>query len=503
MKKRWIGYAVWLLLAACLYFFENNTGTRIVLCGSLLLPLFPAVRRMLFSADQTEQPARRPVTVKTFSYPEEEESGGVRAYRAGDPINRMHWKLSAKRHEWLIRETARESRPEEAKTEDSGWQNGESAGRIRNKGRLFCWAAALFLLLCLLLIPAANRGAQALCNRVFDASERVNAYVYDRFPVPAEQPVALAALLTAALAALWLGAALLSRRRLPAWGFIAGCTAFQIYFGLSLPDWAQVALAAAFGLRMAGRPWKRRETRTFLAVLLAVTVLIALIWPGVDAATEAASERARDALSRSVGQAAEERRETPAGETETRHTHPLSLIEGDGEARAEKKYRLETAEEQQISMPAWIDYLKIALLLLAAAALVILPFLPFLWLNARRKKALAARGVFAAENAGEAICAIFRQVIAWLDAMGCGAGNLLYREWASRLPEIQPGYAQRFSQCAALFEEAAYSDHAMGEEQRRQALALLDETERAMLARADWKQKLRLKYGECLWTEKA
>ena len=52
-------------------------------------------------------------------------------------------------------------------------------------------------------------------------------------------------------------------------------------------------------------------------------------------------------------------------------------------------------------------------------------------------------------------------------------------------------------------EEAAYSDHPLSEEQRRQALSLLWETERAMLAQADWKRKLRLKFGDCVWTEKA
>ena len=47
MKKRIIGYAVWLILACLLYFFENNTGTRIVLACSLLLPFVPIIRRSL------------------------------------------------------------------------------------------------------------------------------------------------------------------------------------------------------------------------------------------------------------------------------------------------------------------------------------------------------------------------------------------------------------------------------------------------------------------------
>ena len=40
MIARRIGYLCWLLAAAALYFFENNTGTRAVLLASILIPAF-------------------------------------------------------------------------------------------------------------------------------------------------------------------------------------------------------------------------------------------------------------------------------------------------------------------------------------------------------------------------------------------------------------------------------------------------------------------------------
>ena len=40
MTARRIGYALWLLAAAALYFFENNTGTRAVLIASAAVPVF-------------------------------------------------------------------------------------------------------------------------------------------------------------------------------------------------------------------------------------------------------------------------------------------------------------------------------------------------------------------------------------------------------------------------------------------------------------------------------
>jgi len=173
---------------------------------------------------------------------------------------------------------------------------------------------------------------------------------------------------------------------------------------------------------------------------------------------------------------------------------------GGQEAQPDREYRLVTVEEEQISMPHWVNYLRIGLLLLLVIALVILPFLPFLLLNARRKKALEMRKAFQSENVSEAFCAIFQHVIAWLEATGNGAGNLPYVQWSESLRHDLPEqYSDHFARCAAVFEEAAYSNHALAEEQRRQALNLLDETEQWLISRADWKQKLRLKYGKCLY----
>lgn len=51
---------------------------------------------------------------------------------------------------------------------------------------------------------------------------------------------------------------------------------------------------------------------------------------------------------------------------------------------------------------------------------------------------------------------------------------------------------------AALFSEAAYSAHPVTEHQRTDVEKVLDETEHILYDKADWRQKLRLKYVECL-----
>ena len=134
MRRRFIGGAVWLFCAACLYFFENNTGTRIVLLGSLAAFLLPPVRAAFFGADASrdkERPTRR--TVKDFfPQPEEEEPGDVRLYQPGDPVRRIHWKLSAKRGELLIRESEAVTDPrEEKRTVPSPETAGKECFRAR------------------------------------------------------------------------------------------------------------------------------------------------------------------------------------------------------------------------------------------------------------------------------------------------------------------------------------------------------------------------------------
>ena len=109
MRKRWFGFALWLLLACCLYFFENNTGTRAILLCSLLFPLIPPLRFLFFSPDDPEnENAPKPLTVKTYVQQEAEDAGDVRPYAPGDPVRRIHWKLSAKKDELLVRDTAAE-----------------------------------------------------------------------------------------------------------------------------------------------------------------------------------------------------------------------------------------------------------------------------------------------------------------------------------------------------------------------------------------------------------
>lgn len=399
MKKRYLGYAVWLFMAACLYFFENNTGTRVVLALSLTAPLVPALRRAFFRPDEARMArALKNHAVKSPTPADAKQPGEIRKYIPGDPVQRIHWKLSAKKDDLLIREYSRDwdCEPNEARrpapAADEGGVDADGRGRIRAlrlalMGLVFVCAALM------LTVPDANAGARALCNRLFAMSEALNSYAYEYFPAPEGQSVLLAGAL-AALAAISLAALIaVSRSRAVPLCAALALAGFQAYFGLSLPAWANVALYVLLAVKLMKRPLERNSFAACGAAAVLAALLVALILPGVHAPTESASETVRDNLSRMAQQVAGAISEAPAGDTETRHVFTQSLYTGGEESRTGREYRLVNIEQEQISMPHWVNYLKIALLLLLACALIVLPFAPFMLINARRKRARGQKRV--------------------------------------------------------------------------------------------------------------
>lgn len=371
---------------------------------------------------------------------------------------------------------------------------------LRRKRVCFCCAVLMALSIVLLpALPPARLGLMALCNRLFSLSEQANAYAYARFPVPEDQSTVWAWLLIACFLGGYAGLAAALKSRLPLLLLAVLSAAAQAYFGLSLPTYGNILFFLLLGVGVMLFSAPPKCALAFAAAAVLTALLSVGLWPGVDAATEAASETARDHLALVTTALEEGTGESPAAPLETRHVNTRSLISGEAGAPTGREYRLLTVEEQQISQPHWIDYLKILLLLLAAAGAVFAPFAPFWYLNACRKKALEARRAFAGENVGEALCAMFRLAAAYLENGGCGEGNRPFRAWdlgkAEKLPE---DYRRRFAACARLFEEAAYSDHAFSEEQREEMRQFLSETERVFFDEADWKEKLRLRYIKCL-----
>ena len=362
-----------------------------------------------------------------------------------------------------------------------------------------CLAAVVLVLL--FFLPAARESLKCLLNRLFSASEAVNTYVYDRFSIAADASPTLALLLLGGLMAVLLLLSFLRRSRLIPFLFALLLAFAEIWLGLTPPP----LLNALFFVLLMLLVLRIRDPRNAGAVLLAsaaVFLFISAVFPGVNAAQEEQSELARDRLDvleqRITGTYAEENSTAQSAREENR-LHEGADAGSKDDTRNDRGYQHLYEQEQQISRPQRVRYLKIILLTLGILALLTLPFAPFLFFNAKRKRSLARRAEFASPDCAEAIRAMFLHLTAYLDACGMGAGNCSFSRWPERLSGHMPAdYVQEYRYAASLFSEAAYSTHPMTEEQRTNMEKFLDETERILYAEAGWKQKLRLKYVECL-----
>lgn len=362
----------------------------------------------------------------------------------------------------------------------------------------------LFAATLLLVFSPARESLKCLCNLLFAASEAVNAYAYEYFTVAADaSPVPALVLLAAALACLLLSALVGGSRVVPLVTALV-LAGGEIWLGLTPPAAVNVLLFAL--LALLALPMETMRGRlVLLPAIAAIFLSVQLLAPGVRVGLEETSEHVRDRLD-PVEQLVSGADHTPQQEPpqtarEENRLDTETAGEASGDTQNTQDYQHIYEQEQEISPPKRTDYLKVAVLTLLILALLTLPFLPFVLFDARRRRALERRAAFDSPDCGKAIRALFLHLTAYLDSCGKGGGNQPFAQWDGTLTHtLSPEYAARFRQAAALFEEAAYSTHTMGEEQRAELQSLLNETEQLLYDGADRKTKLRLKYLECLHT---
>lgn len=376
------------------------------------------------------------------------------------------------------------------------------SGTSASLRKRFCLCSALTALLsaaALLLIPAARNSAKVLCNRIFAASESANAYLYDYFAVPDGQ-TALTAEILAALTVLGLTvlAVLLRDGRYSLFCMLLFCIP-QIYFGLALPVWLNVLIGGLLGMTLLRPNGSFIPPAVYAGIILICAALTAVFFPGVDPQLESSSETVRDLLGRAAIQISGDARDLPQELLGTRHLNSRTLLNGGGAAAADRTFRLRTVEEEQISRPDFAAVIDLLLIILPAAALAAGAGILLYRLAVRRKRLAEIRHSFESENTAEAVCAVFRHAVRYLECAGCGSGNLPFRDWGEAL-RSSPGadYAALFEACVPVFEEACYSEHRMDRSGLDRVKKLLDLTEVIFFDRADLKQKFRLKFVECL-----
>ena len=357
----------------------------------------------------------------------------------------------------------------------------------------FCCVVAVALSLAMLLLwPAARESAKLLCNLLFDASEQVNSYVYERFPVSDTASPISATVLLSICAVSVCTMAVVRKSRGAALLFMVSLAGAEIYFGLTPPALLNVALFVLPALLLLQGQNLITSAGCVIAALV-IFVVVAVVFPGVDSRMEAASESVRDRLA-PVQQ--------PDEAQKTRYENRLNEQSGRLDAdntQGYQDYRLEQEREQELSKPRRIQYLKIAILLVLIVLLLLTPFLPFVLLDSRRRKALERRAEFLSEDPSEAIRAMFLHMEVYLESSGFAPDNRLFSDCGVEIAERwSAAYANRYADAVALWQEAAYSGHIMTQEQRETMRSILDETEHIIYDQADRKTKFRLKYMECL-----
>lgn len=373
--------------------------------------------------------------------------------------------------------------------EDRGSPNMKTIHR--NKGL----TGLAIVLIVLVISPPIRSGMADLLNRIFELSESRNAYRYVRLSGadPAWQIPAVLVLLGLFLC-LFLVLARLSRP-LAGTVFLTVLASVQVYFGITLSTAVNVLLFLLTVLCLIRPSVKLRDIVFMLAVLLPVFILVGLFLPGTDSGLEQTSEQVRDWFGARFESGGNDG-EMPETVVETRHVNERSLDEGNREARGTEEYRLIQLERMKIARPDWFSLLRVVLPLLGMILLLILPFLPFIFLNRRRQKTMERRKPFEDPDNRIAAMAMFRHVCRYLQATGHLEANCPYR--LCPLPGMNRAFEEQFHQAAIVWERAAYSDHPIEDLQRAEIAQLLEETEKRLYEQADKRQQFRLRTVECL-----
>ncbi len=302
-------------------------------------------------------------------------------------------------------------------------------------------------------------GLALLVNRLFDLSAARQRYLYDKFAVSAISPIP-AVLWSSALTAVcfgWLGAWKCGQPGVLAI-LITACSC--AYFGVTPgATWLLVILALS-GLSMA----VRSELRAAVLLLASAAVIAGLtLWllPGENARISALDDQLRDTL---------------AFTTVTQQTQPESTPTPTPETQPEQANK----EPMLLQIRESMDSKTILLIVLIAVILLVL-FVPAILRDRLQKRRDRNRAGMDSANNAEAIRATFRYALLWLRASESDAREM-------------PGYDAAYR----LWQEAAFSDHAMTFEQREQVQAFQKTVSDTIQTEAGCLQKWKLRYQYAL-----
>lgn len=324
-------------------------------------------------------------------------------------------------------------------------------------------AAGILSVLLLLLRPAdCLGGAGLLLNRLFAASEAQQAYLYEKFVFVGDE---------AALQYLLVPLGLLSGALLGAggrWGRLWPATLLTLlfcggsaYLGVPpQPGWLVLLALGTVLTLLTGRVrpplW---AVGGALGLLAALTAILFLLFPGESAPLSAWEEGARDALAGHTVAYGEAVAATP----------PPQLPQTE---QSQFYWEEETAGDLGGQELQWSRKMTAWLVILLFALALFLPALFSDWIRRRRGK---NRAFLTDPDAAAATRSAFLYALGWLRLGGLPTLNRPYSGYGEALENtFSPQLRRQFEAVLPLWQEAAYSPHPMGEDQRRAMAEFLD-----------------------------
>jgi len=330
-----------------------------------------------------------------------------------------------------------------------------------------------------LRLQTVSYGFMILLNRLFDVSEYYQAYQYDRFAVtvPADSYysyIVVALAIIAIIAAAYIFVMMKLKSVIMCVSVFMLATGLQIYLGVfAVPVWNIIFYAAIVMTLL-----DRANPAIFVGVLIIIVLSALLSFPGANPALGALSESIRDrfgeGIERPIATAAAPQ-EVAAPDEEYRDMYMQEEMIGQGDDRlGGDAYGVERNERFAGS--------QIGLAILQRLWILGLIFLAFFIGFAVRflvklRAAYKRRAIFDSADCSAAINGMFRHLMQWLVEFGLKPCNCNYDGYASQLePMLSAGYAKEYLGAVDLWQKAAYSNHAMTEDDKKRMRLFLNTT---------------------------
>lgn len=326
-------------------------------------------------------------------------------------------------------------------------------------------------------------GMHLVMNSLFEASEKTQAYLYDKYEVIRDPGTFIRCM---RYGVLWTGmaaGATMSYMTLKIMRWISGlvfilCAGCFAYFGL-LPQ----AIPAMIMIAALAAVLSDSRLTAVLPVMIAGMVVFALILavaPGENKAVSKVDENLRDKLATST-----------------------VSIEGNQKSAAQQENEKQNEEENGAngkslfgggakSMKVWI----VLGLVILFAMILFIPAVIHDRLEKRRKK---NRMGIDSKDPKTAIRAMFPYAVKWLKEAGLKTGNVPFADLTEGVRELSSEeYALEYSDMLVKWKLAAYSDHDLGEDERREMKVFLDKTIADVHAKMSFGDKIRVRFVTAL-----